>query len=56
MNLNDTIARVTDRIIARSAPTRQAYLARTQAAIQAGPARTHLTCGNQALINSFICG
>ncbi|MBA86078.1 MAG: phosphogluconate dehydratase [Rhodobacteraceae bacterium] len=48
MNLNDTIARVTDRIIARSAPTRQAYLARTQAAIQAGPARTHLTCGNQA--------
>ena len=47
MNLNDTIARVTDRIIARSAPTRQAYLARTQAAIQAGPARTHLTCGNQ---------
>ncbi|THD74814.1 phosphogluconate dehydratase [Thalassobius vesicularis] len=48
MSLNDTIARVTDRIIARSAQTRGAYLARMRDAGQQGPARAHLTCGNQA--------
>lgn len=48
MSLNPTIARVTDRIRARSAATRSAYLARIAAAGQAGPARGHLACGNQA--------
>ena len=48
MPLHSTIARVTDRIRARSAATRSAYLARIAAAGQAGPARGHLACGNQA--------
>lgn len=48
MPLHPTIARVTDRIRARSAATRSAYLARIAAAGQAGPARGHLACGNQA--------
>ena len=46
--LNATIARVTERIRTRSASTRADYLARLQAAAAAGPARAHLTCGNQA--------
>jgi phosphogluconate dehydratase len=46
--LNATIARVTDQIRARSHATRTAYLARIKAAAQAGPARAHLSCGNQA--------
>ncbi|ETD79998.1 phosphogluconate dehydratase [Rhodobacter capsulatus] len=46
--LNATIARVTDRIRARSAARRGDYLARIAAAAAAGPARAHLTCGNQA--------
>ncbi|MGB8813777.1 MAG: phosphogluconate dehydratase [Paracoccaceae bacterium] len=48
MPLNKTIARVTDRIRARSADTRGAYLDRMSKAASAGPARGHLTCGNQA--------
>jgi phosphogluconate dehydratase len=48
MSLNATIARVTDRIRARSETTRAAYLARIRAAGTAGPARGHLSCGNQA--------
>ncbi|NEY88782.1 phosphogluconate dehydratase [Tabrizicola oligotrophica] len=48
MPLHPTIARVTDRIRTRSAATRSAYLARIAAAGKAGPARGHLTCGNQA--------
>jgi phosphogluconate dehydratase len=48
MTLNPTLARVTDRIRARSEATRAAYLARMRAAAEAGPARAHLTCGNQA--------
>jgi phosphogluconate dehydratase len=39
---------VTDRIRARSETTRAAYLARIRAAGTAGPARGHLSCGNQA--------
>ncbi|MDV7270136.1 phosphogluconate dehydratase [Thioclava sp. A2] len=46
--LNATIARVTERIRSRSESTRSDYLARVHAAAAAGPARAHLTCGNQA--------
>ena len=46
--LNSTIDRVTDRIRARSAATRGDYLAHIAAAGTAGPARAHLSCGNQA--------
>lgn len=48
MPLHPTIARVTDRIRARSQASRTAYLARIAAAGRAGPARGHLACGNQA--------
>ena len=48
MTLNATLARVTDRIIARSEATRQPYLARMRAAASKGPARAHLTCSGQA--------
>ncbi|WP_300061247.1 phosphogluconate dehydratase [uncultured Roseobacter sp.] len=48
MPLNDTIARVTDRIIARSEGPRGDYLARMQAARVKGPARGHLSCSGQA--------
>tara|TARA_R110002072_G_scaffold27730_2_gene89964 strand:+ start:13675 stop:15474 length:1800 start_codon:yes stop_codon:yes gene_type:complete len=46
--LNDTIARVTDRIIERSAESRGAYLARMRRAAEDGPARAHLSCSGQA--------
>ena len=48
MPLHSTIARVTDRIRERSLKSRSTYLARIAAAGSAGPARGHLTCGNQA--------
>ncbi|MBL4813743.1 MAG: dihydroxy-acid dehydratase, partial [Rhodobacteraceae bacterium] len=48
MTLNPTIAAVTKRIIERSADSRAAYLERMAAAVEQGPARGHLTCGNQA--------
>ena len=48
MSLNATVARVTDRIVDRSAPLRRPYLDRIARARDAGPARAHLTCGNQA--------
>jgi len=48
MPLNSTIADVTDRIIARSAGTRSTYLERLARAAEDGPARAHLSCGNQA--------
>ena len=48
MPLNDTLARVTDRIIERSRPTRDPYLARMRQAISDGPARGHLSCSGQA--------
>ncbi|WP_417270614.1 phosphogluconate dehydratase [Celeribacter sp.] len=48
MSLNATIAAVTQRIIDRSRPTREAYLARMTQAAEDGPVRAHLTCGNQA--------
>jgi phosphogluconate dehydratase len=46
--LNDTVARVTDRIIERSAQGRQAYLSRMRSAAEDGPARAHLSCSGQA--------
>jgi phosphogluconate dehydratase len=48
MSLHATIARVTARIEARSLHSRTQYLDRMQAAAAAGPARSHLSCGNQA--------
>ncbi|WP_027235363.1 phosphogluconate dehydratase [Leisingera caerulea] len=48
MSLNSTLAAVTDRIIARSEPTRAAYLERMRAARGKGPARAHLSCSGQA--------
>jgi phosphogluconate dehydratase len=46
--MTDTVRRVTDRIIARSASTRGAYLATMAAARAKGPARGHLSCSGQA--------
>jgi phosphogluconate dehydratase len=48
MTLHPTIARVTDRICARSEASRGLYLTRMRAAAEAGPVRAHLSCGNQA--------
>ena len=48
MPLNDTIAKVTKRIVERSKPTRDIYLSRMAQAAAEGPRRAHLTCGNQA--------
>ncbi len=48
MTLHPTIARVTDRIRARSEAARATYLDRMGRAAAAGPARAHLSCGNQA--------
>ena len=46
--LNDTVQRVTDRIIARSEGLRGDYLARMSDARAKGPARAHLSCSGQA--------
>lgn len=48
MGLNPRLEQVTERIIARSEPTRTAYLARMGAARRKGPSRTHLACSGQA--------
>jgi phosphogluconate dehydratase len=48
MPLHPTIARVTDRIRARSETSRGAYLERMTRAVAKGPVRAHLSCGNQA--------
>ncbi len=48
MTLDSRIAAVTERITARSAASRSAYLDRLDRAADAGPARAHLSCGNQA--------
>jgi phosphogluconate dehydratase len=48
MSLNDTVARVTERIVARSLPLRRPYLDRMARARDEGPKRAHLSCGNQA--------
>lgn len=46
--VHTTLARVTQRIARRSAGTRAAYLAQIDAAIQRGPVRLGLGCGNLA--------
>ncbi len=46
--IHPTVAKVTDRIRARSAATRGAYLERTRRAAEDGPRRAHLSCGNLA--------
>ncbi|RJE81392.1 phosphogluconate dehydratase [Paracoccus sp. JM45] len=48
MTLHATLDRVTDRIRERSLKTRAAYLDKIARAAQNGPARAHLSCGNQA--------
>ncbi|MEM6385021.1 MAG: phosphogluconate dehydratase [Pseudomonadota bacterium] len=48
MSLNDTVSRVTERIIERSGTTRQKYLDKVARAQDAGVKRAHLSCGNQA--------
>ncbi|MDF2235435.1 phosphogluconate dehydratase [Albimonas sp. CAU 1670] len=52
--MNPTIEAVTDRIRARSASARGAYLARVQRAVEAGPARAHLSCGNMAHVTAAM--
>ena len=48
MTVRQEIAAITARIAERSKPTREAYLARIDAAIEQGPHRTTLSCGNLA--------
>ncbi|MEO8241285.1 MAG: phosphogluconate dehydratase [bacterium] len=48
MSLHPTIARVTDRIRERSQGSRGIYLDRIAQAAKTGPARAHISCGNQA--------
>ncbi len=48
MLLNDTVAKVTDRIIERSALARGTYMDKIARAQDQGVKRAHLTCGNQA--------
>jgi phosphogluconate dehydratase len=48
MTLNATVEAVTARIAERSRGTRGRYLERLAAATEAGVARAHLSCGNQA--------
>lgn len=48
MSLNDTVFKVTERIIERSRGPRSAYLDKIARAADAGVRRAHLTCGNQA--------
>ena len=48
MSVNATVAKVTQRIVERSAPRRGEYLARIAAARDAAPRRRHLSCGNLA--------
>ena len=48
MPLHPDLDRITDRIRARSAASRSQYLDRMGKAAQQGPARAHLSCGNQA--------
>jgi phosphogluconate dehydratase len=48
MSLHPIVERVTARIADKSRRTREAYLARIDAARPQGPARRHLSCGNLA--------
>lgn len=46
--LNETLARVTDRVRTRSARTRAAYLKQMRSAASEGPHRSSVSCGNLA--------
>jgi phosphogluconate dehydratase len=48
MQIDSRIVAVTERIRTRSREGRQAYLDRIDRAVEAGPARAHLSCSNQA--------
>ena len=48
MPLNKTLLKVTDRIIERSKDSREKYVGRMKSAVERGPRRAHLSCGNQA--------
>ena len=48
MMLHPVLDRVTDRIRERSRNSRASYLGHIGAAAQSGPARAHISCGNQA--------
>ncbi|MBU4434997.1 MAG: dihydroxy-acid dehydratase, partial [Alphaproteobacteria bacterium] len=48
MNIHPVIAKVTDRIIARSRDSRSAYLANMETAIASQPGRAKLSCANWA--------
>ncbi|SMX22439.1 phosphogluconate dehydratase [Boseongicola aestuarii] len=48
MSLNDTVHRVTERIIERSGAARGGYLDKIARAQDGGVKRAHLSCGNQA--------
>ena len=48
MELNDTVAKVTAAIVARSTQARAQYRDRMARQRDEGPRRAHLTCGNQA--------
>ncbi len=48
MQINDSLARVTDRVRERSNKTRRAYLAQMRAAASSGPHRSSVSCGNLA--------
>lgn len=50
--MHATLISVTDRILKRSEGVRAAYMAKCKRAIDAGPARAHLTCGNMAHVTA----
>ena len=50
--MHATLTAVTERIQSRSKASRSAYLARCQRAIDSGPARAHLSCGNMAHVTA----
>ena len=48
MPVNDTIADITERVVARSKSARTQYMDRMRRAAEDGPRRAHLSCSNQA--------
>ena len=56
MALNDTVHKVTERIVERSQDARGAYLDKISRAADAGVKRAHLTCGNQAHAYAAMSG
>ena len=48
MPLNKTLLKITDRITERSKDSREKYVGRMKSAVERGPRRAHLSCGNQA--------